>query len=335
MNSIIGKMSIDSSNFSYTTDPAKTDWKYIMANSSSANILQSWEYGEVLEETGNKVLRMVLFCDGQPVSAMLGKYVPVLGFSRALVLGRHGGGSPVIVDDLTSEQELKILSESFDSLEKECRRRRILQVRIHAPISGGDLWDGYRKKGYKLDRYLYTPLHDIAKPVDIMWGNLHQKHRNAIRSAIKKKVVIIRDNNSFDNFLGLKLQHQKLKGYEDDSPERLRKLYEIFSKYDMCDLYFARHNGEYIAAALILKYRKTLYYLYGASTPKSWELEGANTLLHWEIMGTGNKQGYKRYNMWGVASPDKHDEQSRFKARFSKDVLIAPIPVFKKNVFAL
>ncbi len=319
--------------FDYTVSPTKNEWDAVMTSSNSSNILQSWEYGEVLENTGNKVLKLVLYHNGSPVSAMLGKYVPVLGLSKTLVLGRHGGGSPVIVDDLNDEQELKILSESLLALEKECRKRRIFQIRIHAPISAENLWEGYREKGYKLERYLYTPIHDLSKPGDALWSNLHQKHRNAIRSAAKKNVQVIRDNESFDSFVALKMRHQEFRQYDDTPPKQLRTTFDVLRKHDMCDLYFARYDDEDIAVAFILKYQKTLYYLYGASTPRSWEVEGANTLLHWKIMEDGNAQGYERYNMWGVTSPNAHDDQSRFKARFSKDALIAHIPVFGKNVF--
>ncbi|MBA7476605.1 hypothetical protein ES707_11993 [subsurface metagenome] len=56
-------------------------------------------------------------------------------------------------------------------------------------------------------------------------------------------------------------------------------------------------------------------------------------MLHCEIMRDGHEQGFEKYNMWGVTSPDKNDQRSRFKARFSKNVLIAHIPVFIRYVF--
>ena len=306
---------MEQQNLNYTTSPTKLDWEHVRDNSSSANILNSLEYAEALEKTGWKTLKILLYLEGIPVSVMLGKYKPILGFTKSIILGGLGGGSPVINDSLNDEQKIEVLTNSLKILQEEAKRNRIFQIKIHAPFSSKNLWNAYEKMGFKLSTLLYTPIIDISGTEEYLWNNLHKKHRNAIRSAMKKGVKITK-LESFDEFYRLKLVHQELKKYGDTSKRDMEILYDAFQKYNMCDLYFSEYKEEYLSGAFIWKYKKTIYYVYGASTEKSWGLQ-ANNLLHWEIMKGAHSNGYEIYNMWG----GKHGDNSatQFKMRFSKD----------------
>lgn len=133
--------------------------------------------------------------------------------------------------------------------------------------------------------------------------------------------------DSFNEFYRIKLEHQELKKYKDTSKQHMKVLYDTFKEHGMCDLYFSEYNNKYLSGAFIWKYKDTIYYVYGASTEESRNLN-ANNLLHWEIIKNANKEGYKNYNMWG--GTNKKDTITRFKMRFSKDAKLISIPVFKK-----
>jgi hypothetical protein len=318
-------------NLNYTTAPPKSDWEYIMDNSSSANILNSLEYAEALEKQGWRTLKILLYNDSIPVSAMLGKYKPIMGFTKSIILGGLGGGSPVIIDSLNKEQKIEVLINSLKILQKESERNRIFQMKIHVPLFYENLLDIYDKICFKLSTILYTPLIDISSTEEYLWSNLHKKHRNAIRSAMRKGVEIVKVD-SFAEFSRLKLGHQKVKKYKDTSLSDLKIIYNTFRRDNMCDLYFSNYEGEYLSGAFIWKYKKTIYYVYGASTEKSWGLQ-ANNLLHWEIIKDAHNNGYKTYNMWGGKLGD--NSATQFKIHFSKDAKLVQIKKFKKNVFSI
>lgn len=324
----------------YTTNPSKSDWDFIMDNSSSTNILCSWEYAEALEQLKWKSLKILLYSDGIPVSAMLGKYKPIFGFTKSIILGGLGGGCPVIVDGLNDEQYIEILINSIKILQEQSKRNRIFQIKIHAPfffheygtehVFSEKLSTVLEKNGFNHNTDLYTPIIDISGNEEFLWNNLHKKHRNAVKSAMKKEIKIVKDN-SFDDFYQLKLKHQEIKKYQDTSIKDLRILYDVLTKKNMCDLYFSEYDGEYISGAFVWKFGKTIYYVYGASTEKSWELQ-ANNLLHWEIIKDANNNGYEKYNMWG--GKIGNNLATQFKMHFSKDAKLVKIPKFQGNIIS-
>ena len=317
-------------NLNFTITPSKSDWEYVMDNSSYANILNSLEYAEALEKRGWKTLKILLYEDGIPVSAMLGKYKPIFrGFTKAILLGGLGGGSPVTIGSLNNEQKIEVLTNSLNILQEEAKRNRIFQIKIHAPLFYENLQNIYNRNGFKLKANLYTPIINISSTEKYLWDNLNKKHRNAIRGAMKKGVKIVK-LEPFDEFYRLKSAHQELKKYEDTPKREMEILYDTFQKYNMCNLYFSEYKREYLSGAFIWKYKKTIYYVYGASTEKSWGLQ-ANNLLHWEIMKDAHNNGYETYNMWGGKQGD--NSATQFKMRFSKDANLVQIKKFKKNVF--
>lgn len=84
-------------------------------------------------------------------------------------------------------------------------------------------------------------------------------------------------------------------------------------------LWFAEHEGEPVAAALVAEYGDTATYLHGASAHDKRQLM-APYLLHWSIMRAAKAAGIAKYDFWGVAPTDdpKHPWAgiTRFKNGF-------------------
>jgi lipid II:glycine glycyltransferase (peptidoglycan interpeptide bridge formation enzyme) len=74
----------------------------------------------------------------------------------------------------------------------------------------------------------------------------------------------------------------------------------------MCALALAEHAGEVIAAALLVFFEGTAYYLHGGSADTKRELM-APFLLHFKAMEEAKQRGCTRYDFGGVRMLSKRD----------------------------
>ncbi|MBN1584926.1 peptidoglycan bridge formation glycyltransferase FemA/FemB family protein [Candidatus Uhrbacteria bacterium] len=67
-----------------------------------------------------------------------------------------------------------------------------------------------------------------------------------------------------------------------------------------CRLHFAEHQGQAIAAAITAEFGGTVTYLHGASSSGHRNTMAPN-LLHWELIRQAKRDGFSRYDFWGIA----------------------------------
>ncbi len=149
-----------------------------------------------------------------------------------------------------------------------------------------------------------------------LWLNLHSKHRNVVRNAIKSGVEIKSGSEYTDvayNLVRDTLKRTKL-GFMK---------YEAFKRYIVSfginiRIYVAYYKGSLQGCAIIPFSDYSAYYVYGGSVPAP--LTGAINLLHWEAIRQFRDLGVKRYDFVGVRiNPKKGSKQEglmKFKQRF-------------------
>jgi peptidoglycan pentaglycine glycine transferase (the first glycine) len=81
---------------------------------------------------------------------------------------------------------------------------------------------------------------------------------------------------------------------------------------------FARYKGITLAAALTVRHGATVTYLYGGHLPLFPEVM-ANYALHWHVMREAAGEGFRTYDLYGYAPPDRpghpYARFSRFKEK--------------------
>ena len=84
-------------------------------------------------------------------------------------------------------------------------------------------------------------------------------------------------------------------------------------------LFLAYKDGVAAAGAIVMYYKNTATYYFGASDPVHRAVM-APYLLHWEIMLDAKKRGYKNYDFLGIAPPDAQNHEwsgiTEFKKKF-------------------
>ncbi len=161
-----------------------------------------------------------------------------------------------------------------------------------------------------------TYIIDLGQPEDTLWSNLHSKHRNVVRNAMKKGVKI---QNGMEHLI---TAHELIR----DTLKR-SKLgfmgYEAFKRFvlglnENVKIFVADYQGSVQGCAVIPFSGHSAYYLYGGSIREP--ISGAMNLLQWEAIQKFRGLGVKSYDFVGTRiNPEKGSKQEglmMFKQRF-------------------
>ncbi|MGB2551770.1 GNAT family N-acetyltransferase [Campylobacter sp. MOP51] len=172
----------------------------------------------------------------------------------------------------------------------------------------------------------------------VLFNNIHTKHKNVIRKAIKENIQIRKGecykNISFELIQNTNLR-QNLKPLKKD--QFLRDLFKI---KDSIEFYVAIKDLEVQGCAIIFWNKLGAYYMYGGSIENPYT--GSLNLMHWEIIKDMKSKNVKLYDFVGARiNPKKNSKLEgiqRFKSRFGGDMKIGylwkyPIKVWKYNLF--
>lgn len=162
---------------------------------------------------------------------------------------------------------------------------------------------------------------DLTQPEETLWNNLHSKHRNVIRNAIKKGVKI---RNGIENchiayeLIQSTLKRSKLGFMNFNAFKRM-----VTDLGENIKIFIAEHDGAANGCAVIPFSGHSAYYLYGGSIPQP--LTGATNLLQWEAIRQFRNLNVKYYDFVGVRiKPEKGSKQDglmMFKERFGGQLI--------------
>jgi hypothetical protein len=157
---------------------------------------------------------------------------------------------------------------------------------------------------------------NLTQTEDTLWGNLHSKHRNVIRSATKKGVVIQDGVKHLDVAYEMILTTLKRSRLDFTSYVAFRRL--VLGLGERVKIMVAFHDGDPQGCAVIPFSGHSAYYVYGGSSPSP--VTGAMNLLLWEAIRFFRHLGVKRFDLVGVRiSPEPGTKQAgltMFKERF-------------------
>lgn len=162
---------------------------------------------------------------------------------------------------------------------------------------------------------------DLTLPEETLWDNLHSKHRNVIRNAIRKGVVI-REGMEY-----LPVVHRLVKetlGRSRMGWMNLRAFQQMVCALgDNVRLFVAESGGVIQSCAAIPFSTHGAYYLFGGGIPHP--LTGSMNLLHWEAMRRFRALGVGRYDFMGVRiGPETGSKEAGlalFKERFGGELV--------------
>lgn len=166
-----------------------------------------------------------------------------------------------------------------------------------------------------------TYIIDLRQPEETLWENLHSKHRNVIRNAIKKGVQVICGIEQKDTAYRLVRDTFKRSALPFMSFDAFMRMVSGLGQY--MKVFVADYQGIPQGCAVIPFSNYSAYYVYGGSVPEP--LTGATNLLQWEAIRHFRGLGVRYYNFCGVRiNPKKGSKQAglkMFKERFGPQLL--------------
>jgi len=123
----------------------------------------------------------------------------------------------------------------------------------------------------------------------------------APRKGVKIKEAKVNEIGVFEGFLQ---ETAKRKTFSLPVQEGYhRKQFDILELSGLMKLFIAEHEGQPLAAALVLFYADTAYYLHAATSSSKSKLRSTYPLM-WRAITEGGKRGMKKFDFWGAAEND-------------------------------
>jgi len=273
---------------------------------SAKAFLTEWLYDNLREKT-----HLLVLCR---------KLVP--GFSFAYV----PWGPQLPVNFFSNENE-KAVSETAKKL-KPFLPRNCVFVRFEPPWQGSnESNDSYLSAGFKKAAATVQPPDTVIinlenKPEEIL-SQMKSKWRYNISLAEKKGVTVktcgIEEIETFYNLLKETAQRD---GISVHGLNYYKTLFELCG--EKIKLYTASHEGETLAAIVVLFWGKDATYLYGASSNNKRNLM-APYALQWKAMQDAKEKGCINYDLFGI--PPNEDPSHpmaglyRFKTGFGGQIM--------------
>lgn len=189
----------------------------------------------------------------------------------------------------------------------------------------------------------YTFVIDLKQTEEDLLKNLHPKTRYNIKIANKHQVIVREDNSSeaFKHYITLTNETTNRQGFYAHNTEYHQRMWNIMRQADIATLFTATYEHKIIAAWILFRWEKTLYYPYGASS-RDFKHVMAPTLLLWEIIRWAKKHQFAIFDLWGALGPNPDTKDPwygfhRFKEGFrpqlirtigSFDCIIKPFPYY-------
>ena len=291
-------------------------WDKIKKEFKEANFLQSPEYGKMNEILGAKV-----------VTDDFGGQGWALMIVRDAKRGRY---LEIPCGPLIDWGDAKLVKRVGERIKKIAEKEGCVFVRMRPQLTATE---GNIEKLEKLG-LVEAPMHlaaehtvmiDLGYPEEELLARMRRQTRYEVRRANKLGIKVEKSNSEeiFREFQAVQAETAKRQGFIPPDLKTLLAEREAFGKN--AQVYVAKtEENEPIAYGLIIKDGREGDYYEAASTDLNRKMPGAYALL-WQAMRDLKKEGYERFNLWGIAPPGQPNHRyagvTTFKTGFGGEVV--------------
>jgi hypothetical protein len=157
----------------------------------------------------------------------------------------------------------------------------------------------------------------LTQELDQLWNQIHSKHKNVIRNAIKENIEIKNGLNYLEIALNLLDNTQKRSSLGPIDKKNINSIILNLEKDNNVEIFIAFKDDFPQGCAIIPYNNYSAYYLWGGSIDKP--LLGSLNYLHWKIIVYFKSKNIAMYDLVGARiNPIKNSKQEgiqRFKSR--------------------
>lgn len=304
------------------------DYETFIKNHPSGTFFQSWAFGEFQEKIPYR----------GKCWALVAKDATCLVIKMKLRFGKCWLWIPYgPLTNCHAEPVEASLNQIFEDLAKIAKEERAIFARIEPPsgflFRPGAEFDWHTKKSP--DRF--TPEHtlilDLEKTEEEILAQMKPKGRYNIQIAKRHNVLVQQYNSDipekdFTAFYEILKKTGNRDGFGIHPKYFYKTLLETLAPKKMASLFLAYYQSAVIGGIIIMFYKDTATYYYGASSNKHRNLM-APYLLQWEAICETKRRGMKTYDFLGTAPPNAKNHLwsgiTDFKKKFGgKEITYLP-----------
>ncbi|MEK7187950.1 MAG: peptidoglycan bridge formation glycyltransferase FemA/FemB family protein [Patescibacteria group bacterium] len=283
---------------------SKTEWEHFLAEASPHSFLHSWNWGEVQEKLGTKVIRLGLYEDQSLIAVAL--ILLIKARRGSFLFCPHG---PVVEN---KENIKPVLTTLLPELEKRGKELGCVFIRVSPLFKKNSEYEAiFRELGFR-----NAPVHlmhpelawilNIDESEEAILKNMRKTTRYLVRRGEKEgvKIRIGETKEDLENFLKVYRTTVDRQNFTPFKGDFFKTELEVFKKDNQVKLFLAEYDGKVITAAMIVFYGQSAFYHHGASDQTYSHIPGAY-LLQWQVIREAKARGLQFYNFWGIVPPEE------------------------------
>jgi len=274
----------------------KKEWENFFSSRQDKTFLQSWNWGDFNERMGNKIWRIGEYDKEALVSAVL--VVKVQAKRGTFLLIQHCLGiSNLLLGKIRKKAQ-----------EENCSFIRVAPL-IERSRENEKLFTdfGFRKAPMHASAYEATLKLELNSSEEVILRGMRKTTRYLIRQALKNPQIQIDKSDQIGDIELYQKLNEKVADHQKFIPFSLmfvKNEFEVFAKDGQALLFFAKHQGEIIASALVIFWSGVGFYHQAALDPRYHKVP-ASYLLQWEAIREAKRRGCQLYDFWGYVNPEK------------------------------
>ncbi|MBV9615349.1 MAG: peptidoglycan bridge formation glycyltransferase FemA/FemB family protein [Ktedonobacteraceae bacterium] len=296
-------------------------WNVFLTGQPRGHLLQSYEWGELNKYLGGRIYRLGALQDGRLIGVMLIVVAPVP--LPASLPGIHFNWLYSVRGPTVERPDSPALPALIEHAHKVAKKEHSVVLRVEPNIadddSNMDVWLAtYHKLGFHSNP---TSVHgrrswvlDITPSAEQLLANCKMTWRQNIRVAERKGVVVREANGKedFDKYYELLTVTSERDAFFIHDKEYHKEILRHFASKGDAVLYLAEHEGEALAAKMLIRFGDWCWDMFGASSNNRRNLK-ATYLLQYRCFLWAKEQGCSYFDfrtipeilepgeeMWGV-----------------------------------
>jgi len=266
----------------------REQWNSFLTCQPRGHVLQSYEWGELNKYLGGQVYRLGALNGERLVGTMQFAVTPV-PFPGIHLNWLYSSRGPTVED-----QDTYVLAHLVAYAHEVAKQRRAVVLRVEPNIADDDpdmdrRLTSYHKLGFRSNQ---NSVHvrrswvlDIRPSIEELLANFKSTWRRNIRTA-ERKGVVIREATSEADFNAyyelLKITSER-DNFFIHSKDYHKEIVRQFADTGNLVIYLAEHEGEPIAAEMLIRFGNWCWYMFGASANVKRDLKPAFLLQYHSI----------------------------------------------------
>ncbi len=275
----------------------RAQWDGFVSQAQTGHLMQSYQWGELMQRDGRRILRLGVLEEGQIVAAALVQFamMPYVGAPWLYVLR-----GPVI-DDPTAPA----LALIFNELHQIARRERAVMLKIEPNVEEGA--PGWQEALRALHfRPNPIPTHvrrswllDIRPPEAKLLAGMKRSWRYNIKVA-ERGGIQVRADSAPEDLKAFYRIYQQTSQRDDFTILPLKHYADILELFgDDARLFLAKYQSETLVGHLLIRYGAWCWDMFGATAEAHRNLK-PGYLLHWKTFLWAKERGCTLYDFRGI-----------------------------------